>query len=79
MTTKVNQPETETGKRRKICQTFFMLPAPVDAEAFWLQLKNDGMDISLGLVHNTLILLTDYGFAERSRDEQTRISYFRPL
>lgn len=56
-----------------------MLPAPVDAEAFWLQLKNDGMDISLGLVHNTLILLTDYGFAERSRDEQTRISYFRPL
>lgn len=79
MNTATNPTKAELSQRRQIYQAFFMLKEPVDAEAFWLQLKERGMNVSLGLVHNTLILLTDYGFAERSRDEHTRISYFRSL
>lgn len=67
-----------TTKRRQLCQAFFLLDQPVDAESFWLQLKASGMMVSRAQVYKTLNLLTDYGFADRRHDERRRINYFMP-
>lgn len=67
-----------TNKRRKLCQAFFMLEQPMDAESFWLQLKASGMMVSRAQVYKTLNLLTDYGFADRRHDERKRINVFMP-
>jgi len=69
---------TMTDKKRQLCRAFFLLEQPVNAESFWLQLQESGMVVSRALVYKTLNLLTDYGFADRCHDEQTRLNYFRP-
>lgn len=67
-----------TSKRRQLCQAFFLLDQPIDAESFWLQLKASGMIVSRAQVYKTLNLLTDYGFADRRHDERSRLNYFTP-
>ncbi|WP_214071203.1 hypothetical protein [Mucilaginibacter sp. dw_454] len=68
-----------TQKRRLLCQAFFLLDDPTDAESFWIHLKTAGIAVSRAQVYKTLSLLADYGFAERRRDDQKRVNYFKPV
>ena len=62
---------------RQIWLAFFVLTEPVDPDSFLAQLKNNGLIIERGQVYHTLTLLTDYGFADRSRNEDTEMTFYR--
>ncbi len=62
---------------RQIWRAFFVLTAPVDPESFFAQLKNKGLIIERGQVYHTLILLADYGFADRSPNESMGTTLYR--
>ena len=68
-----------TTKRQQVCQEFFSLGNPIDAESFWLQLVNAGVKISRAQVYNILNLLTSQGSAHRVHDVEANLHYFQPL
>lgn len=74
---KLKDEAREQQIRRQIWRAFFLLIKPIDTESLLVQLKASGLVIERGLVHSTMTLLLEYGFAERSRNEETGITYYR--
>lgn len=69
--------QRDINNKRQIWRAFFMLTEAVDPESFLIQLKNKGLVIERGQVYNTLTLLTDYGFADRTRHDGLGLTLYK--
>lgn len=65
-------------KRLAVCAAFLHLVQPLDAETFWLQLKEKGMEVSRAQVYNTLKLLVNHGFAKKLKEDDSRQHVYQP-
>jgi len=63
--------------KRRIWRAFFVLKEPIDPESFILQLRKSDWTIERSQVFDTFTLLIEYGFADRSRNENMGTILYR--
>ncbi|TFF37951.1 hypothetical protein [Mucilaginibacter psychrotolerans] len=67
----------ELQARRHIWRAFFVLEDPIDPDSFISQLRKSDLTIERSQVYDTFALLIEYGFADRSRNESTDMTFYK--